>query len=472
MSMESQLNRKTAPARTEDGTVKAGAGGRHWRALALVAGVALALFVGSRVNTEQAAAVHPDHGIVCTDGTEFFLRATDGYISEPDGNSLYMWSYANDEGGVGTGAFQFPGPTLCVLEGAIITVHLANDLPEPVSILFLGQEGVEADNPADLDPFGLAQPQYDTGLTSLTNVAPPGGDVIYRFTASAPGTYIYESGTEPDKQVQMGLVGALIVRPNVSDVPGGIAGHTYAYDDVDTEYSPDREFLLLFHEVDPYLHRAVELGQPYNVTELEFHYWTINGRSLPDTIAPNDAPWLPGQPYGALVVLEPYNDDVGDPNYNPLPALVRIANPGMANHPFHPHANSLRVIAQDGRQLKGPAGEDLSYEKFGRTTGSGQTFDSLFRWTDVEGWDPNFNPVPVQIPGLQNLVFMGDSTFYSGSPYLGYQGELPVGVTSYNQCGEQYFPWHSHALNEFQNFDEGFGGLGTLLRVDPPGGCP
>src|SRR3990170_4032248 len=62
-------------------------------------------------------------------------------------------------------------------------------------------------------------------LTSLTNVAPPGESVTYRFTASEPGTYIYESGTEPDKQMQMGLVGALIVRPKVSDVPGGIAGH-------------------------------------------------------------------------------------------------------------------------------------------------------------------------------------------------------------------------------------------------------
>jgi hypothetical protein len=132
----------------------------------------------------------------------------------------------------------------------------------------------------------------------------------------------------------------------------------------------------------------------------------------------------------------------------------------------------VRVIAQDGRLLKGPSGEDLSFEQFTRTAGSGQTFDALFKWTDVEGWDPDSNPVPVQIPGLQNLVFMDDATFYSGSPYLGYQGPLPVGVTSYNQCGEEYFPWHSHALNEFQNFDEGFGGMGTLLRVDPPGGCP
>jgi hypothetical protein len=44
-------------------------------------------------------------------------------------------------------------------------------------------------------------------------------------------------------------------------------------------------------------------------------------------------------------------------------------------------------------------------------------------------------------------------------------------VVSQNICGEWYFPWHSHALNEFANFDQGFGGMATLLRIDPAGGC-
>jgi hypothetical protein len=34
---------------------------------------------------------------------------------------------------------------------------------------------------------------------------------------------------------------------------------------------------------------------------------------------------------------------------------------------------------------------------------------------------------------------MDSATFYSGGPYLGEQGALPPGVTSFNQCGE-YFP--------------------------------
>ncbi len=46
-----------------------------------------------------------------------------------------------------------------------------------------------------------------------------------------------------------------------------------------------------------------------------------------------------------------------------------------------------------------------------------------------------------------------------------------MGTVLQNVCGEWYFPWHSHALNEFANFDEGFGGMATLLRVDPAGGC-
>ncbi len=37
--------------------------------------------------------------------------------------------------------------------------------------------------------------------------------MTYTFTAAEPGTYIYESGTDPAKQVQMGLYGALVVRP-------------------------------------------------------------------------------------------------------------------------------------------------------------------------------------------------------------------------------------------------------------------
>ena len=387
-----------------------------------------------------AVAVAGPTGVVCTAGPTFDLQTATGHIYTPDGNSVYMWGYT-------TGSFQIPGPVLCVTQGQTITVNLTNNLPEPVSIVFPGQTGVTAT---------LVSGTSTTGLFTLE--ADPGSTVRYSFTANEPGTYLYESGTNPHKQVHMGLYGVLVVRPTM--------GADHAYNDAATQFNPDREYLLVLHEIDPDLHRAVELGQPYDVTTLHNRYWTVNGRSFPDSVSDNGVSWLPSQPYGALVLVEP------DPSAPP--ALIRYANAGMANHPFHPHGNHLRVIARDGRLLRGPGGEDTSFENFTRTVGSGQTYDLLFKWTVVDAWISNANPdpVPVTIPDLQNLVFKDDVTFYSGAPKLGDQDELLVDVTSFNECGEFYFPWHSHALFEFTNFDEGFGGMATILRVDPPGGCP
>lgn len=417
--------------------------------VAAAAGGVAALLSGAAPAPARAAG--GGTSLVCTDGPTFRLRASAGYMSTPDGNSLLMWSY-----GPADGDFQLPGPTLCVTQGDLVTVELTNDLSEPVSIVFPGQEGVKADGSA-------AQPQFGGGaLTSLVQAAAPGESVTYTFTAAEPGTYLYESGTEPDKQVQMGLYGGLIVRP---------AGHpTWAYGSARTAFDPAEEYLLILHDIDPALHLAVERNRPFKPTTMADHYWTINGRSFPDTISDNGVPWLPNQPYGSLVEI-----DAQDPAAPGPPALIRYANAGVVNHPFHPHANHMRLIARDGRMLEGPSGQDTSMESFTRTMGAGETADLLFRWLDVDAWrpegSPDANPIPVRIPGLLNLVFKDGATFYSGSPYLGQRGDLPVGTTSSNECGEFYFPWHSHALNEFQNFDEGFGGLATLLRVDPPGGC-
>jgi hypothetical protein len=156
---------------------------------------------------------------------------------------------------------------------------------------------------------------------------------------------------------------------------------------------------------------------------------------------------------------------------------VRYLNVGTRNHPFHPHGNDGRVIARDGRPLEaGPGGADTSHSTFLVLVGSGQTWDALYDWRAEsalggQGWDPTTYPVP-PLPQLQNLTFKDDATWYGGSPYLGLQDELPVGTTSFNECGEYYQMWHSHALNEAANFDAGFGGMTTLQRIDPPGGCP
>ncbi len=402
-----------------------------------------------------SAAVGPESGIVCTSGgpnPSFTLTAKSGYASMPDGNTIFMWSYAS-----GNGGFQLPGPTLCVNQGDTVTIVLNNTLPEPVSIVLPGIDDVMANGVP-------SQPVFSgTALTSLAPAAPAtNGSMTYSFVANRPGTYLYQSGTDPEKQVEMGLYGALVVRPSSAACTVG-PGRSCAYDG-QSIYNSATEFVMLLSEIDPFLHQAVERrNKPFDVTAYRPRYWLINGRAFPDTIAPNGAAWLPAQPYSSLVHLHPKDTS------NPDPALLRYLNTGVLNHPFHPHGNHGRVVGRDGSPLVGPAAQDLSYEKFTVTVGSGQAWDVLYNWTDVESWNPSTNPIPSPgVPQPQNLTFKGGATWYSGSPYLGYQDELPFGVTSFNQCGEYYHVWHSHALNEAANFDAGFGGMLTLERIDPP----
>jgi FtsP/CotA-like multicopper oxidase with cupredoxin domain len=411
------------------------------RALRVAAAVALLV----AFTASPAYAQPPESGLSCTTGPSFDLATADGYAGFPDGNTVFMWSYTVDGG-----AFQLPGPVLCVTEGDTVTIALRNTLPEPVSILIPGITGMTAGG-------SPAQPQLSGAtLTSLVQAAPTGGTVTYQFAATTPGTYLYASGTDPAKQVQMGLYGTLVVRP---------AGHPdWAYGTAASRFNPAAEHVALLSEVDPDLHAAVENARPYDVTKLHPRYWLINGRSFPDTIAPNGAGWLPNQPYGALIHIRPK-----DPVTNPHPALVRYLNVGDRTHPFHPHGNHGRVIGRDAHALV--SGADQSFENFLADIGPGQSWDVTYDWTDVEQWKPGTNPIPVPLPQQQNLVYKDDATWYGGSPYLGVTDGLPVGVTSYNECGEYYQMWHSHALNEAANYEAGFGGMMTLERIDPPGGC-
>ncbi|EWT01383.1 multicopper oxidase [Intrasporangium oryzae NRRL B-24470] len=424
---------------------------RRSRAIGAVAVAALAIGAGA-LATRQGAVAATSEGLLCEANAQqtFSLTAGKGFVSTPDGNTILTWSY-----GMSTRGFQLPGPTLCVESGKDVTVILHNDLPEATSIIFPGQTGVKADgNPA--------QPEFDTGgsLTSLVHpAAAAGGSVTYTFTAGKPGTYLYSSGTDVRKQQQMGLYGALVVRP---------AGHAGQVNDrADSAFNPSHEYVFLLSEVDPEVHLAVERGEPVDWAAYNARYFMINGRSMPDTLAPNHASWLPNQPYGALVHIRPY-----DAATNPLPAVIRYVNAGTVNYPFHPHGSDERVVNKDGRALQGTSGQDVGYLKYDIDVKPGQTVDALMDWRDVEHWDPVTNPVPTQLPVITDQLLVGPDTWFSESPYLGKKGELPSNITSLNECGEYYHVAHSHALQQATNYGAAFGGMMTVFRIDPPSGCP
>jgi hypothetical protein len=464
-------------------------------AIASSAIVAAVLPVVSHVESAGALQGLNDEGVVCTansnstthEGT-FLLTAKTGFITTADSNAFYMWGYSN-----GNGTFQHPGPIFCVETGDHVTITLKNTLPVDTSLQFPGMKDVKA-NGAPSDPV------FDgTGhLVSLAPVAPAGGAMTYSFYANDSGSFLYESGTDPGFQVQMGLFGAIIVRPHVTaanqatlaafvqaNAPGAngttgpaaladapaLAYGSMANYDLNAIYSRNHEYLMMLSEIDPDLHAAVEQGgvdssddwdKPYRA-----HYFLINGRSFPDNISANGAPWLPAQPYGAMAHVLPYEvktDAVHDAAANPLPALIHYMSVGVESYPMHPHSNHERIIIQDGTPLRDGA-VDLSAEHFAAVINPGAAADATFIWTNVEDYtDTTGARIPVPPNNGLNLT---EGEYWSGSPYLGNQFELNPGINGANECGEYYHVVHSHNLPQATNYGATFGGMLSLIRVDP-----
>ena len=415
-------------------------------------------------------------------GSSFNLSAKAGYVSVADGGSIYSWGYTDT-----TGNMQLPGPTLIVTQGDTVTITLHNDLPKAagnVSMVFMGQ-----------------QVTASGGVSGeLTNEAVNGGDVTYTFTPSKPGTYQYHSGTRSDLQVEMGLYGAMIVRP--ASVPtcttmypdalesGAAYNHTGA--------CYDREFLFVTSSIDYQLHKAVEQQSngagpiilPPDAFESS-EYWLLNGRVCPDTMAVDGTDTLPHQPYGSLAHMHPGEK-----------ILMRVVGGGREMHPFHHHGNHARVLARDGNMLLNGAGNLAGPRVFTIASMPGTTTDAIFEWTGKDmGWDiyghtdgdgssctPDANgfntavgpgaanfmeycadhtkPLPVALPSFNNMAFGG---FFSGSPYLGdVSSTLPPGEGGLNPGYGFGFMWHSHTERELVNNDVFPGGLMTMMIVEAP----
>lgn len=383
-------------------------------------------------------------------GTTFNLTASADRISTADGNSVYFWGL-----GVTGDRAQYPAPTLIVNQGDTITINLTNTLAVETSIIFPGQEGVNTTDSA----------------------AAGGGTQTYTFTASRAGTYLYNSGTDMDLQIEMGLLGVIIVRPPQ-------AGQAYNHSDS----AFNREFLYLQTEMDLDIHEAVEKGNPIDPihrTNPRYEYWFLNGRVAVDTLFPSGdgAPWLPTQPYNSLPLMHPGEK-----------LLLRIVSAGRDGHPLHTHGNNALVIAKDGRMLSdgSTAGSDKAYSDNTFYVMPGSTWDIIFEWTGKGmGWDiynhgagynsinqcinneplmphedpdSHCKPIPVTLPGNQDLTIGG---FWSGSPFLGSADALPPGEGGLNPFDGFFFPWHSHHEKELTNFDVYPGGLLTFFAVVP-----
>ncbi len=405
------------------------------------------------------------------EGTTFNLVAKQDHISTPDGDSVLMWGYAE-----GDKRMQYPGPTLIVNQGAMVEVTLINQLPaahgQNVSIVFPGQV-VKATG-------GVP------GM--LTREAAPGGTdiVTYRFEATHPGTYLYRSGTRPDLQTEMGLLGALIVRPAMPSIDDGRLYTDqihYAYNHEGTAYH--HEYLYLVTDVDINIHRLVEQGLIDQVDTTTFFpvHWFVNGRAFPDLLQMPYSIFFPTQPYNCVPRTHPFEK-----------VLIRVIGGGRQLHPMHYHGADFSVIAVDGRMLSsdgGAAGPDLAWKASTINFTPGQTADFIWEWTGADiGWDayghapgpipaglPDYlaegyedpaghgEPFPVILAERDDLAF---GQFWSGSPWLGASGDLPPDHPGLNSGGAYLFPWHSHSEKELTSNNVFPGGALTFVILEAP----
>ena len=406
----------------------------------------------------------------------FNLEVSAVSINTPDGDTFKIWGY----GPVG-GVPQYPGPTLKIKAGHRVVINLANKLPNlpntvpaapmPVSMVFPGQSGVTATG----GTAGLLTAE-STGATDIVTYTIDAANVV-------PGTYMYHSGTRPGLQVEMGLVGAMIVYPG-STVD--INNPSQAYDTADSAF--DHEYLFLLTEMDPTIHYMAEfglLGQINNAVTKPV-LWFINGRNGPDTLFADYASYLPNQPYSSLTRMHPGEN-----------ILMRVVGGGREQHPFHTHGNNYTQIARDGRLLTTTGtSADLAFSDYTLVVTPGSTHDALFTWTGAGmGWDiyghgeayateadcltdpamtlePAEDPashckkLPVVMPENTTMTFGG---FWRGSPFIGAMGDLPPGEGGLNLNGGMVFMWHSHTEKELANNDIFPGGMLTMLIIEPHG---
>ena len=226
---------------------------------------------------------------------DVYLAAKPFTKTMPDGSMIPMWGYVEDTGGdcyalAGIdrdecvdvlGEPTLPGPRITVppTDGGALTIHLMNYLPEPTSIVIPGQ--------------GLplpAGPTWDDGTTGGrtspeqrvrsfgAEAAANGGAESYSWALARSGSFIYHSGTHPQKQVYMGLYGAVTQDADAGEVFDGVPY--------------DNEIVLFYSDIDPALNAAIEDGSYTTSIDLHARWHLVNGEPYEDGVTPDLEAWF------------------------------------------------------------------------------------------------------------------------------------------------------------------------------------
>jgi hypothetical protein len=453
------------------------------------------------------------------------LYATDNYVTLADGTPAYIFGFVGGRqgqpiyyqdrfgalhgpvtvpdptGGPVTpaelefqGNAQYPAPIIYARRGDVVEIRLKNlggsvaAAPnDPHSIHLHGLDVNAANDGVPETSVGAVPANICADGTSNNDCSANGGPapgagnvIVYMFSPTRAGTYMYHCHQEASIHVQMGMYGALVVY-NPADAaadtgPGqGMGGKLYGW-------TYDKDYVLLESEFDLRQHASEEMGGGFfNPVEYQPQYWFLNGLSFPNTIHAgfNWNDWILAHPgYDPLITGSVSGADK---------VLLRMINMGFETQPMHMHGFHGKVIGSDQRPWTWSNNPDTTawgkgLEKNTLTIGSGETYEWLldFGQQSLNGLYPAgtetryapANNLPQSntatgFPAIPDPFVPGAA--YVGGPVVGPDGnqgpgglppELPV-------IAGQYFPFHNHDDYKATNNGEYPGGMFTMIITEP-----
>ncbi|MEQ1484126.1 putative Ig domain-containing protein [Methyloglobulus sp.] len=297
-------------------------------------------------------------------GAEYWLCAGTFNKTMPDGSVVQMWGYADVSnittypGNVcpanGDSAYTAPGPQLNVAVGdASLTVHLQNTLAEPTSLVIPGQtESLSLMAPVMV---GNRVQSFTHEAAAAAGVTPGADTYTWGTTTNPlkPGSYAYQTGTHPAKQVQMGLYGAMVKDEAANSAYPGI--------------SYDTQVVEFLSEIDPVMHERVANGL-YGLPCADLQEQKAN--PCTSTIGYNPKWFLVnGNVFVDPSPAAPATIPAGNGGTT---TLIRFINMGLRSHSMILQGASMKVVAEDGHVLPVP------HDQYSLMIPAGKTHDALF----------------------------------------------------------------------------------------------
>jgi hypothetical protein len=187
----------------------------------------------------------------------------------------------------------------------------------------------------------------DCRVRSFTHETAPGATAVYTYSNVKPGTYLYQSGTMPQIQVQMGLYG--MVRKNVADATTTTPPNAY------TNLPFDNQIALLLSEVDPVVHADVAAGTfDRSTIGYDPKYFRLHRYNPPGAACATATP--------ATCITQPttFTEQTLPSARAPLAIqtgqrqLLRLANAGIQSRALQLIDGHWYLIAEDGNRFPYP----------------------------------------------------------------------------------------------------------------------